>query len=135
MIEGFTDELEKTAKYRAVTKLMRKFKETSVGKSSAGKKVRGAVAKLQRSPELRSSVARGAGGGALIGGTAGVATGDEDDSSISRFLRGAAGGALLGGAAGGVKSGALSNKSLSSLKDKVKSKAAEARRKVSRNRD
>ena len=119
MIDGFADELEKVAKYKAVTKLMRKFKQTDAGKSATGKKVRAAVARFQRSPEYRSAVARGAGGGALAGGAAGVAGGDKDDSAVSRFLRGAAGGALLGGAAGGLRPGALTGRGLTGPRSRI----------------
>lgn len=110
MFAGFSDELEKNAKYKAVTKVMKKFKGTKLGKSEAGKKVRGAVARFQRSPEYRAAVGRGATFGAATGGASGIASGG-DDSAIERFLRGAAGGAVAGAMTGAARPGWFGRKS------------------------
>lgn len=129
MLSGFSDELEKTAKYKAITKVMKKLKGTKIGKSEVGKQVRGAAARFQRSPEYRAAVGRGAALGAATGGAAGV-TGGGDDSAIERFLRGAAGGAAAGALTGASRPGWFGRKSGVAEGEKITRLGSKARKRT-----
>jgi len=78
-VHGFSDELTKVARFRAVAKFLERIK---------------------RSPDLRASIRRSAALGAGTGAATGLLAGDENKGAVRRMLSGAAVGGLGGAITG-----------------------------------